>query len=176
MGKRSSFERVGKDFYPTPMSAVEPLLPHLPAECTYAEPCAGDGKLVDHLSLAGHICLWASDIDPQADGIHERDARSLRCNGADFFITNPPWTRETMHEIIQNLSWQMPTWLLIDADWMHTRQAAPYLPWLRKIVSVGRVKWMPNSPFVGKDNCCWYLFDQNSHAPAEFVGRLPRVA
>jgi hypothetical protein len=60
----------------------------------------------------------------------------------------------------------MPTWLLFDADWMHTRQSAPFMPHLRKIVSVGRVKWIPDSPFTGKDNCCWYLFDQTSAAPA----------
>jgi hypothetical protein len=176
MGKRSNFQRVGKDYYPTPFEAVEPLFPHLPEECTYVEPCAGDGRLIDHLMLAGHTCLFACDIDPQSRGIHERDARYLKITGADFFITNPPWTRTIMHEIIQNLSYQMPTWLLLDADWMHTKQSTPFLPWLKKIVSVGRVKWMPNSPFVGKDNCCWYLFDQNSTAPAEFVGRLPRVA
>jgi hypothetical protein len=64
-----------------------------------------------------------------------------------------------------------PTWLLFDADWSHTRQAAPYLPRLRKIVSVGRVKWIPDSPFTGKDNCAWHLFDRPATAPALFFGR-----
>lgn len=27
------------------------------------------------------------------------------------------------------------------------------------------------SPFTGKDNCAWYLFDANSEAPAQFIGR-----
>ena len=32
MGKRSDFERKPRDFYPTPMEAVEPLLEHLPQD------------------------------------------------------------------------------------------------------------------------------------------------
>ena len=48
MGKRSDFERKPRDFYPTPMEAVEPLLPHLPEGFKFAEPCAGNGALVEH--------------------------------------------------------------------------------------------------------------------------------
>ena len=51
-----------------------------------------------------------------------------------------------------------PTWLLFDADWAHTKQARPYLKYCDKIVSVGRVKWIPDSKMTGKDNCAWYLF------------------
>ena len=50
MGKRSNFERIERDFYPTPFEAVEPLIPHLPDKFTFAEPCAGDGSLTRHLS------------------------------------------------------------------------------------------------------------------------------
>jgi hypothetical protein len=34
------------------------------------------------------------------------------------------------------------------------------------------VKWIPDSPFTGKDNCCWYMFDAHSDTPAHFVGRI----
>ena len=51
---------------------------------------------------------------------------------ADVFITNPPWRRDVLHPIIVNLSDQAPTWLLLDAGWVHTRQSVPYLPRLRK--------------------------------------------
>jgi len=170
MGKRSDFARVPRDFYPTPYEAVVPLLAHLPPGTSYIEPCAGDGALIDHLATAGHACLFASDIEPRGEGIHERDALHLRLTGCPF-ITNPPWDRKVLHPIIGHLSRMAPTWLLFDADWMHTRQSAPFMPILRKIVSVGRVKWIPDSPFTGKDNCCWYLFDAHSDAPAQFVGR-----
>ena len=47
MGKRSDFERKPRDFYPTPREAIEPLIPHLPETGLFAEPCAGDGRLID---------------------------------------------------------------------------------------------------------------------------------
>jgi hypothetical protein len=60
--------------------------------------------------------------------------------------------------MIEHFSKQAPTWLLFDADWMHTKQAVPYLTKLKKVVSIGRVKWIENSKHTGKDNSCWYLF------------------
>jgi hypothetical protein len=172
VGKRSSFERVPRDFYPTPYEAVVPLLPHLSARLPFVEPCAGNGALVSHLEAAGHHCVWASDIEPRAAGIHEMDA----LNDWIYFasrtvITNPPWSREALHAMIEHFSRRSPTWLLFDADWMHTKQSTPFLPLLRKIVSVGRVKWIPDSKMTGKDNCCWYLFDANDNSPTQFIGR-----
>ena len=164
MGKRSSFPRRQNDEYATPLSAVLPLLPHLNARARYYEPCVGRGDLVGHLDKHGLRLVGASDL--------EKDARVTQYFFADFecFITNPPWTREILHPIINNLRIQAPTWLLFDADWMHTRQAAPYLRCCSKIVSVGRVKWIPDSPFVGKDNACWYLFE-NRETHTNFIGR-----
>jgi hypothetical protein len=174
MGKRSSFERIPRDFYPTPKSAVLPLLPHLAPRTRYVEPCAGNGALITHLASAGHECAGAYDIEPQPiPGFLclQKDAGIYDYPAGLPFITNPPWDRKVLHPIIMNLSRQAPTWLLFDADWMHTRQAAPFMSRLRKVVSVGRVKWIPDSPFTGKDNCCWYLFDACSSAPAQFIGR-----
>lgn len=171
MGKRSSFERIPRDFYPTPVEAVRPLLPHLQPQTRFVEPCAGNGALIDHLTAEGHECVEAWDIDPQRSDIKPGDARTVQFLGAECFITNPPWKRPVLHELITRLGRQAPTWLLFDSDWVHTKQAAPYLPWLRKIVSVGRVKWIADSPFTGKDNCCWHLFDAWSRAPAVFIGR-----
>lgn len=172
MGKRSDFERIPRDFYPTPCEAVVPLVPHLKRGQRFIEPCAGNGALVDHLSRFGFTASYLSDIDPRLDMIAKADARTQGYSPeGEVFITNPPWSREVLHPIILNLSSQAPTWLLFDADWMHTRQSAPFMRHIRKIVSVGRVKWIPDSPFTGKDNCCWYLFDQTGEAPAQFIGR-----
>ena len=105
------------------------------------------------------------------------DARVKRYDVSEpgiVFITNPPWRRDVLHPIIVNLSDQAPTWLLIDAGWVHTRQSAPYLPRLRTIVSVGRVKWIKDSPFTGKDDCAWHLFDlprPDERAAIHFIGR-----
>jgi hypothetical protein len=171
MGKRSSFDRIERDFYPTPLSAVVPLLPHLKPGTRFAEPCAGDGALIDILTDAGHHCAAAWDIEPQRADIERHDATQRLVGNVDCFVTNPPWDRKILHRLIPHLSIQHPAWLLFDADWIHTRQAVPFLPMLRKVVSVGRVKWIPGSPFAGKDNCCWHLFDANAIGDAILIGR-----
>jgi len=66
-----------------------------------------------------------------------------------------------LHPLILHFSKQAPTWLLFDADWIHTKQAVQYLPLCKKVVSIGRVKWIEDSKHTGKDNSCWYLFDYN---------------
>jgi hypothetical protein len=176
MGKRSDFKRIPRDFYPTPMAAVLPLVPHLDAGQYFWEPCAGDGALASHLSTYGLDICAASDIEPMGALIEKHDALS-ECpyRGFDLIITNPPWDRKILHPMIEHFSSMRPTWLLFDADWMHTKQSAPFMPYLRKVVSVGRVKWIPDSKMTGKDNCAWHLFDQTGvfTGPTIFHGRLP---
>jgi len=174
MGKRSDFERVPRDFYPTPYEAVLPLVDHLPQKpYSFIEPCAGDGRLVKHLNAHGGICTWASDIEPQADFVLKADALEVNYDQvAQYIITNPPWNRKILHPMIEHFSSLAPTWLLFDADWMHTKQSSQYLTRLKKVVSIGRVKWIEGSNSVGKDNCCWYLFhDTKMVKPIEFWGR-----
>src|SRR5579863_9184447 len=140
MGKRSNFERRANDAYDTVYAAVVPLLSFLKPDTRYCEPCYGKGHLAALLQEEGHHCIKWSDL--------EIDARTTIYEGNfDYFITNPPWTREILHPIIENLSKQRPTWLLFDADWMHTRQAVPYLKRCEKIVAIGRVKWIPGSKY-----------------------------
>jgi len=175
MGKRSDFERVERDFYPTPEAAVLPLLPHLPPNCPFVEPCAGDGKLIDILCKYGHECVFASDIEPQRDDIKKADFAELgyfAYQRGHKIITNPPWNRKILHPMIERFrEVGKGAWLLFDADWMHTKQAIPYLPYVSKIVSIGRVKWIPDSNSTGKDNCCWYYFSSLKAYRTEFYGR-----
>ena len=42
---------------------------------------------------------------------------------------------------------------------------------IKKIVSIGRVKWIPGTKSVGKDNCCWYLFDRYYDGVIKFYGK-----
>ena len=159
MGKRSDFERKPRDFYPTPIEAVVPLISHLPKKGLFAEPCAGDGRLIKHIEELSNLkAYWMTDIEPLCDSVGIGDAITDAIQGCDICITNPPWNRKILHPIIENLANQLPTWLLFDADWMHTKQSEPYMKMCSKIVSIGRVKWIEGSKSVGKDNCCWYRF------------------
>jgi hypothetical protein len=171
MGKRSDFERKPRDFYPTPFAAVEPLIQHLPEGFAFTEPCAGDGQLCRHLEYFGGTCMWASDIEPQLEGVLQNDYTELGENEvfeSGYIITNPPWDRSLLHPMIEHFTNLRPTWLLFDADWAHTKQSAPYMKKCAKIVSVGRIKWFGN--MTGKDNCAWYLF-YNNDIETNFYGR-----
>jgi hypothetical protein len=175
MGKRSDFQRIERDYYPTPIEAVRPLVPHLPrAPFNYTEPCAGDGRLVLHLrDLTGgrSLCEYSCDTEPQSLYIKQADALDIQ--EASMFITNPPWDRKVLHPLIEHLSSIAPTWLLFDADWMHTKQSRPMIQRLKKVVSVGRVRWIEGTNMTGKDNCCWHLFDARDEGQsAQFFGRL----
>jgi len=162
MGKRSDFTRIPRDFYPTPASAMLGLARHLPEQFSFIEPCAGDGRLVDHLSKLGGTCVFSADIEPRHPGILSGDIldQPLFWPKADYVITNPPWSRPLLHAIISLVD--RPAWLLFDADWCHTQQSIPHIQYLRTIQSIGRVKWIPGSKHSGKDNVAWHLFDPTS--------------
>ena len=171
MGKRSSFERIPRDYYPTPFEAVRPLLPYLSGG-RFIEPCAGDGRLSDYLTEAGETMIESYDIEPRRAGIIQADALTYTPTAPiDYFITNPPWSRDFLHPLIDHLTGIAPAWLLIDADWMHTRQSANYMKMCSTVISVGRVKWIPDSKMTGKDNCAWYLFYKGAEESTVFIGR-----
>lgn len=178
MGKRSSFARRKRDTYDTPASAVLPLVPFLSANQSFCEPCAGTSALSAALEKegpAGFTCAQEWDLEPRSRAIPQRDALDLAeadLNGADLIVTNPPWARHILHPMIGHFSALRPTWLLFDTDWAHTNQSSVFTPFLRKIVSVGRVSWMQNG-VSGKDNCAWYLFDQTGQftGQTQFFGR-----
>ncbi len=176
MGKRSDFLPRRHDRYITPRSAVDPVLPYIPRETRYIEPCAAQGQLVSHFEGRA-TCVVALEKFPgccPVEGVYRSDAMDLRAEDVpadvDCIITNPPWTRALLHPMIELFSSIRPTWLLFDADWVHTKQAAPYIRLCRKIVSVGRVSWMENG-VSGKDNAAWYLFDARRAGPTCFYGR-----
>jgi hypothetical protein len=169
MGKRSSFERLPRDFYPTPFKAVPPLIPYLRGVRTFAEPCCGDGALVNHLEAHGLRCVYQGDI---ADG---RDALAITDYGdADTIITNPPYTRPLMHALIEHFSRILPTWLLLESDWAYTKQAGPFMPCCSDIVSVGRLRWIAGTTMSSKENFrlvpIRYLPPRRSDLPSAWFG------
>lgn len=181
------FERNPRDYYPTPDKAIAPLLRHLQPGTRFIEPCAGDGRMIEALQIAGHVCVEAFDIEPQDKCIAKVDALAWErpkrtAYGQYTIITNPPWWRPLLHDLIPHLSRQHPTWLLFDADWAHTRQAVGLEPvdgkkrdllrYCQRIVSVGRVKWIEDSKHQSVDNAAWYLFhDREPRGETQFFGR-----
>jgi len=176
MGKRSEFERVERDYYRTfDPRAGEALRPHVNYGDMYIEPCAGDGSLVRNLDKIGLSCALASDIEPQNSSVSEFDAMDenldVHIASSEWIITNPPWDRKILHPMISHFQRISPTWLLFDAGWMFTGQAKPYLDSCKKIVTIGRLKWIEGTTMSGKDDCCWYLFDKAHTSGPHFYGK-----
>jgi hypothetical protein len=162
------------DFYSTPYDAVVPLLAHLPVGTKFCEPCAGEGHLIRHLEKHGHQCVASYDADPKTQYTHHDATFLLQddVKDATHIITNPPWARPVLHQLIERCAMIRPTWFLFDSDWMFTKQARLYLDKCHLIVSVGRVKWFGGT--VGKDNCAWYLFGQPT-SQTRFVNAAPTI-
>ena len=172
MAKRTKrrFDRRPQDFYTTPRSAVQPLVAVLPMTdphaVAYVEPCAGDGALIRHLDALTDdrlVCIDAYDIAPRHRRIRQADASVERADFRDFveldevlFITNPPWRKELLLPIIDNLRRQAPTWLLLYIDWACNRYAAPYMRYCSHVVPAGRPRWFGTQS--AKDNVAWFRF------------------
>lgn len=181
MAKRSDFKRIDRDLYRTfDKRAVIPLMPHIRHVHEFAEPFCGHGDLVAQLQDDnGLFCCWKSDIEPMADlsaGIacnrmDFRKVTSEHIKYADAVISNCPWDRKILHEVIEHFRVMKPLWLLLDSNWMFTKQAAPYLEYCDKIVAVCRLQWIPNTKDTGKDDCAWYLF-QPHKCETKFYGRM----
>ena len=173
MGKRSNFERIDKDYYKTPKPAILPLIPYITNIKCYIEPCAGDGQLINILKEFNKTCIFASDIEPKNENITEQNILEFDNFDVDI-ITNPPWDRKLLHpildKIINNKS-NINCWLLFDANWIHTKQSSEYIKYCHKIISVGRIKWFPDTKMVGKDDCAWYLFKNTKALVTQFIGR-----
>lgn len=153
MGKRSNFARRPQDAYDTPFKGVPALIPHLVGVRRFAEPCAGQGYLIRHLTRFGLDCAYSSDIKEGVNALDVNDFGKI-----DAIISNPPWSREVMHPMILHFQAIAPTWLLFDADWAFTAQATPFLDQCSHIVSVGRMKWIEGSKHQGMDSVAWYRF------------------
>lgn len=166
MGKRSDFERIPQDAYQTiDQKAVRRLYRHLFGVRTFSEPCAGEGRLIHALEARGLRCVHSNDINGNADALTLREF-----GGADAIITNPPWTREILHPMIRHFQRFAPTWLLFDSDWAFTGQAAPFLNRCSHIIAVGRLRWIPGTRDVGKDNVAWFRFDRRHSGGPKFIG------
>lgn len=174
--RSKQFDRIPQDAYDTPLSASWPLFSHLPKNAHFAEPCAGRGQLVRHLENNGFKCAYAGDVKPRAVGIQTRDALSFtpamfKRARAQVIITNPPWKHELCAPLVTHFMKLGPTWLLLDADWMHNQRTAEMLDRCAKVVSIGRVKWIENSRSTGFDNCCWYYFPMHHRGGPTIIGR-----
>lgn len=175
MGKRTDhFARRRHDAYLTiDQRAYPPLLPFLSGVQTFAEPCAGEGHIVRALTAHGLACVYKGDIraTPPGDAL-KLTRRTMK--DPDVIVTNPPWTRRLLHQMISRFRRIAPTWLLFDSDWMFNAQAAQFLAHCSHIVAVGRLRWIEGTKRQSLENCAWYRFDDGTHPAPLFINPRSR--
>lgn len=176
MAKRSEFKRIERDYYrtfdPKAGDALRPFVTHIKAAL---EPFAGAGDLTKQFPTISWV---QTDIESQACFVEEADAFTYtdwdleEALDVDAVISNPPWSRPILHKAIEHFAPIIQTWFLLDANWMFTRQASSYLEkYCTDIITIGRVKWIPDTTMSGKDDCCWYRFSLDKTEPTRFFGR-----
>lgn len=177
MSKRSpGLPQRPRGLWPTPKAAVAPLVPYLPKRARYGEPCAGDGQLIRNLSelWPEGSCVWATDLQPEGPNIDQIDALDIiagHVDEVDLWITNPPWPQigqrgDPALGIILHLVTIAPCWMLLPWDFAANDYFRRAIKLCSDIVPIGRVKWIPDSKDVGKDNCAWYRFSAENRGPA----------
>lgn len=168
MGKRSDLgEFKPRDYWPTiDPAAITGTFASKIYGRTYVEPCYGGGhlyRLLQEHSKA--FCTWASDLEPQQDKIAKINALEIQpqeVENYDFIITNPPYSWNMLMPLLEHLPTLLPTWLLLPADFMHNVRSQKYMDNCSDIITVGRLYWQENK-VKGKDNFCWYLFQDEPH-------------
>lgn len=173
MARRSDFKRVERDYYRTfDPKAGHALRPFVEDVKFALEPFAGAGDLTAQFP---EINWMETDIEPQSDTVLKRDAfrySESELNAFDCVISNPPWSRPIMHKAIEHFASIIPTWFLLDANWVWTKQASPYInKYLTDIVTIGRLKWIEGTNMSGKDDCAWFRFSADKKEPTRFFGR-----
>ncbi len=76
--------RIQSDFYPTPESAFEPLIPYLPKGKYIWEPASGDGRLIRWMVEAG-LEAGGNDLNSGYDFLADTEI-------SDCIVTNPPYS------------------------------------------------------------------------------------
>jgi hypothetical protein len=169
MGRRSGFPRRKHDDYDTlDNKAIIRLVPILRHEGirSFAEPCAGNGFLVRHLEAEGFVCSYAGDIRTGEDALAEESF-----GDADAIVSNPPWTRNLLHPLIEHfMACGKIAWLLFDANWAWTQQSAGLLDRCSDILPTHRLRWIPGTRDSAKDDSCWYRFDPRHRDGPRVIG------
>jgi hypothetical protein len=175
MSKRTSMDKIPKDFYPTTdPNALTADFRRLIAGKSYGEPCCGNGDLINLIGDLSY-CEWASDSEVRPKGV-QQDAMDLTegdLRMCDLIITNPPFTRKVLLPMIDHLISLKPTWLLLPADMMHNKYFGSYMDKCCIVASIGRLKWFVDSPHTSTDNFAWYYWTKNpvNMRMTQFYGR-----
>lgn len=172
-----SEDEVNESYWPSPAEVVVPKLVRHIRACRYAEPCAGNGKLIGHLQDIAS-CVWASDLCPRHRKIVERSAFSLQpCDvGTDLIITNPPFNAKFIYPFIDHVVHNgFVAWLFLPSDFAFRDRSGYVMPYCERMVAVGQVRFIEDSPSKGETNFAWFKFTPHKHKNPVFEYRTPTI-
>jgi hypothetical protein len=88
-------------------------------------------------------------------------------------IFNPPyWGKpRDLHVLIGNVSDHTTFWALLQHDWVAKAGSGALASRAQRVIPVGRVKFIPESPHSGMDNVVWIKFTRPSGEPTIFAFR-----
>jgi hypothetical protein len=186
MGKHETgYQRIERDYYPTPPWATEALLAHVDIRGRPIWECAcGDGRMAEVLKAAG-AQVYSTDIVDRGyagfDALHDYVRDPYPTSPFEGVITNPPFgPRGKLAELFIEIGLKsmddgfLALLLPTDFDSAKTRAhlfgACP--EFAAKIVLNRRVKWFENplKPKMSpKENSAWFLWGniavRHTHRP-----------
>ena len=152
--------RADRDFYRTPLKAVNLAKPLINSELNWWEPCAGDGAISKNIKEI----TYASDIFPMHETIHQLDM--LNCDkpqNIDAVITNPPFCFQ--FELLDRClyEWRIPALLLLRLESFSGQKRNYYTKNLLKMHIISSlIKFETEDGRIVNGNgtlrCAWCLF------------------
>ena len=89
MRGRKKEDKEEHEFYPTPIDAVELARPLLDQNKKWWEPCAGDGRILNHFDNV----ILGTDIKSRSPEVQDGDFMTMdKPENIEGIITNPPFT------------------------------------------------------------------------------------
>jgi hypothetical protein len=153
-------ERADRDFYRTPVAAVDLANDLMDHNLKWWEPCAGDGAISSRLENI----VFSSDIHPMAKGIKKLDVMSCKKpTNIDAVITNPPFF--LAYNILDRclFEWKIPALLLLRIEPLSTQKRNSYTKYLSHMNIVSSlIKFETETGRIvhgnGTIRCAWCLF------------------
>ena len=171
MHGESGYARIEGDAYFTPPWVTEELLKLYDFPEHIWEPAAGNGAMVGVLEAKGHNVL-ASDIEPQAEGIVQKDFLECQASISAAIITNPPYSHaqqfiEHSLELMKPCEGVVAMLLRNEYDCAKKRRHifSDHPAFAMKLVLTKRPKWFADDKASPRHNFAWYVWDWKNEDP-----------
>tara|TARA_B100000767_G_C19454206_1_gene405353 strand:+ start:47 stop:616 length:570 start_codon:yes stop_codon:yes gene_type:complete len=163
MRNRKKQNKEEHEFYPTPIDAVELARTLLDQNKRWWEPCAGDGRILNHFDNV----ILGTDIKPRSPEVKESNFITMnKPKNIEGIITNPPFTLG--YDLIKKAlyEWKIPALLLMRVEYIAAKARQDVVKHMTDMHIVSDlIKFETISGRIvngnGTGRCAWMLFDPN---------------